>query len=38
MMLGMFNEAQIRQIVEAAGKAPSIHNSQPWEFAVAGDT
>jgi len=37
-MLGMFNEAQIRQIVEAAGKAPSIHNSQPWEFAVAGDT
>ena len=37
-MLAMFNEAQIRQIVEAAGKAPSIHNSQPWEFAVAGDT
>ena len=26
-----------RKIVEAAGAAPSIHNTQPWRFRVAGD-
>ena len=26
-----------RKIVEAAGAAPSIHNTQPWQFRVAGD-
>jgi hypothetical protein len=26
-----------RRIVEAAGAAPSIHNTQPWRFRVAGD-
>ena len=26
-----------RRIVEAAGAAPSIHNTQPWRFQVAGD-
>ncbi len=27
----------VRRIVEAAGAAPSIHNTQPWRFRVAGD-
>jgi len=27
----------VRRIVEAAGAAPSIHNTQPWQFRVAGD-
>ena len=26
----------VRRIVEAAGAAPSIHNTQPWRFQVAG--
>jgi nitroreductase len=26
-----------RRIVQAAGAAPSIHNTQPWRFRVAGD-
>src|SRR5262252_8165460 len=26
-----------RRIVEAAGAAPSIHNTQPWRFRVVGD-
>ena len=26
-----------RRLVEAAGAAPSIHNTQPWRFRVAGD-
>jgi nitroreductase len=27
----------VRRIVEAAAAAPSIHNTQPWRFRVAGD-
>jgi nitroreductase len=27
----------VRRIVEAAGAAPSIHNTQPWRFLVVGD-
>ena len=27
----------VRRIVEAAGAAPSIHNTQPWRFRVVGD-
>src|SRR5215471_20848296 len=26
-----------RRLVEAAGAAPSVHNTQPWRFRVAGD-
>lgn len=29
---------EARWAVEQAGKAPSIHNSQPWRFRWAGDT
>src|SRR5436309_667926 len=29
---------EARWAVEQAGKAPSIHNSQPWRFHWAGDT
>jgi len=27
----------VRRMVEAAGAAPSIHNTQPWRFRVVGD-
>lgn len=33
----MADEAKIRRIIEAAGAAPSIHNSQPWRFVVVAD-
>jgi nitroreductase len=26
----------VRRIIEAAGAAPSIHNTQPWRFRIAG--
>ena len=31
-------EDHLRQIVGAAQRAPSGHNSQPWEFVVVDDT
>jgi nitroreductase len=31
------DSGNVRRIVEAAGAAPSIHNTQPWRFRVAGD-
>jgi hypothetical protein len=27
---------QLRHVVEAAGLAPSVHNTQPWRFAIRG--
>ncbi|WP_045877746.1 hypothetical protein [Pseudofrankia sp. DC12] len=30
--------AQVQAAVEAAGLAPSIHNSQPWKWRLRGDT
>jgi nitroreductase len=30
-------DQSVIDIVRAAGAAPSIHNTQPWRFAVAGD-
>ncbi|MGD0240253.1 MAG: hypothetical protein ABSB59_07985 [Streptosporangiaceae bacterium] len=29
---------QAGYLVEVAGRAPSVHNTQPWRFAVTGDT
>lgn len=34
----MSMDATLRQIIEAGTKAPSGDNSQPWSFAVKGDT
>lgn len=31
------NEADLRLIVECAALAPSVHNTQPWRFAIVGD-
>ncbi|HTX84829.1 MAG TPA: nitroreductase family protein [Streptosporangiaceae bacterium] len=31
-----FTDSQISEIVEAASAAPSVHNSQPWQFEAAG--
>ena len=28
----------LRDVVEQAGRAPSIHNTQPWRFVARGDT
>ncbi len=36
-MFREFTEAQIGAIVSAASAAPSLHNSQPWQFSVEGD-
>jgi nitroreductase len=36
-MFGSFTAAQIQQVIAAAGAAPSLHNSQPWRFSVAGE-
>jgi nitroreductase len=33
----VLDEAQWTQVVEAAVRAPSIHNTQPWSFLAAGD-
>ena len=27
----------VEQVVRAAGRAPSVHNTQPWRFTVVGD-
>lgn len=27
----------VRRLLVAAGKAPSVHNTQPWRFAVSGE-
>ena len=27
----------VRRLIDAAGAAPSIHNTQPWRFRVTGD-
>nr|WP_269801754.1 nitroreductase family protein [Blastococcus atacamensis] len=34
---GPVDREQWRQVVEAATRAPSIHNTQPWSFTVAGN-
>jgi nitroreductase len=31
------DDGMVRQLVEAAAAAPSIHNTQPWRFRVVGD-
>ncbi len=36
-MFGSFSAEQIEQVMAAAAAAPSLHNSQPWRFAVAGE-
>jgi hypothetical protein len=36
-VLGSFTQTQIKQVIAAAGAAPSIHNTQPWRFSLAGD-
>jgi nitroreductase len=37
-MLKIFaNDGILRRIVESAAAAPSIHNTQPWQFTVAAD-
>ncbi|GAA0997112.1 NAD(P)H nitroreductase [Acrocarpospora macrocephala] len=33
----MRTREDLEAVVEAAGWAPSVHNSQPWSFAIAGD-
>ena len=37
MFTPMTDDNTVRRIVEAAGAAPSIHNTQPWRFAVVSD-
>ena len=34
----MTDPTLVRSLVEAATKAPSVHNTQPWRFVVDGDT
>ena len=36
-MFGSLTHHQTDQVVSAAGAAPSIHNTQPWQFSVSGD-
>ena len=36
-MLVEFSEDVTTQVVEAASAAPSLHNTQPWQFDVASD-
>jgi nitroreductase len=31
------DDAQVRQVVEAATRAPSVHNTQPWRFSLLDD-
>jgi nitroreductase len=37
MLKILANDGILRRIVESAGAAPSIHNTQPWQFNVAAD-
>ena len=37
MLKILANDGILRRIVESAAAAPSIHNTQPWKFAVAAD-
>jgi nitroreductase len=37
MLKILANDGILRRIVESASAAPSIHNTQPWTFAVAAD-
>jgi nitroreductase len=30
-------QAQVEQVIEAAGRAPSLHNTQPWRFCLRPD-
>ncbi|MEU7837708.1 hypothetical protein [Nonomuraea sp. NPDC049129] len=30
-------ELGVRRLLIAAGQAPSVHNTQPWRFAVSGE-
>ncbi|MGO8982330.1 MAG: Acg family FMN-binding oxidoreductase [Streptosporangiaceae bacterium] len=36
-MTDLLSDEQIEEIVRAAGAAPSMHNTQPWQFCVAAD-
>jgi nitroreductase len=36
-MFGSLSADQIEQVIAAATAAPSLHNSQPWRFSVAGE-
>jgi hypothetical protein len=37
MLKILANDGILRRIVESAGAAPSIHNTQPWQFNVPAD-
>src|SRR6266568_6857317 len=37
MLKILANDGILRRIVESAGAAPSMHNTQPWEFVVVAD-
>jgi nitroreductase len=37
MLKILANEGILRRIVESAAAAPSIHNTQPWQFTVVAD-
>lgn len=35
-MIRSLTDEQLRRVVKAAGAAPSVHNTQPWQFTVHG--
>ncbi|MDR2988181.1 MAG: hypothetical protein LBV34_25435, partial [Nocardiopsaceae bacterium] len=37
MLKILANDGILRRIIESAGAAPSIHNTQPWQFTVVSD-
>ncbi len=37
IVFGSLTDAELAQVIAAAGAAPSLHNSQPWRFSVTGD-
>jgi hypothetical protein len=37
MYRSLAGDGIIRRLIDAAGAAPSIHNTQPWRFRAAGD-
>jgi len=37
MLKILANDGILRRIVESAGAAPSMHNTQPWQFVVVAD-